>query len=328
MRLRTCGFTLVELLVVIAIIGILVGLLLPAVQAAREAARRTQCTNNLKNLTLALLNYENAQQEFPAGRYSCDASQVSDCRQFSVSQRVGPSAFVAILPQLEQQQLYDQFSQDDFDGGPWVTATSGETAWLERYSDAVAARPDVFVCPTDDAAPCCETMPGNIVVGRSHFLRNSRGVQDCAATGNYALCFGTQSPAFATWSYKVTANGAFQYVNKLKARQFTDGLSNTMFVGEAIDVSTVPGALVWSLGYRYSSLRTSANPINTPPGTLQVNSAYPPGLLNAAFQSKHPGGALFGFGDGHVELIDESISQATYDALITRAGGEVITDRP
>ncbi len=308
---------------VIAIIGILVGLLLPAVQAAREAARRTQCTNNLKNIVLAMINYENSQQEFPAGRYSCDASSVSDCNHLSDQQRVGPSAFVAVLPQLEQQQLFDQFSQDDFNGGPWVTDTSGDTQWIPRYEDAIAARPDVFVCPSDDAEPCCQTMPGNIVVGRSHFLRNSRGAQDCAATGNYALCFGTHSPAIANWSSKVSANGAFIYVRQLKIRQFTDGLSNTLFVGEGIETSTHAGALVWSLGYRHSSLRTSANPINTPPGTLDVNSAYPPGLLNGAFQSKHPGGALFAYGDGHVALLGESISQRTYDALMTRAGADL-----
>lgn len=125
------GFTLVELLVVIAIIGILVALLLPAVQAAREAARRAQCTNNLKNIGLAMVNYESSKRAFPAGRYGCDTFGTDICSGVAQEDRVGPSAFVAILPYLEEVSLFDQFSQNNFKNGPWPSRNgSTSTAWV------------------------------------------------------------------------------------------------------------------------------------------------------------------------------------------------------
>ena len=103
------GFTLVELLVVIAIIGILVALLLPAIQAAREAARRISCQNNLKNLALAVLNYENQHKALPP---ATDAKQVSGQR---THRGEGVSWIVRILPQIEEQSLADQFAKINLD---------------------------------------------------------------------------------------------------------------------------------------------------------------------------------------------------------------------
>ncbi len=107
--MRRSAFTLVELLVVIAIIGMLVGLLLPAVQQAREAARRMQCTNNEKNLTLALLNHESANKSFPPARMGGDGTLPNGNSQPG-DQRYGSSAFLQCLPQLEQQGLYQQLN--------------------------------------------------------------------------------------------------------------------------------------------------------------------------------------------------------------------------
>src|SRR6185436_5732753 len=91
------GFTLVELLVVIAIIGILVALLLPAVQAAREAARRSQCTNNLKQITLAILNFESTHKQFPAATVGCDGLSTGTCVGMPTEERSAASVFVLIL---------------------------------------------------------------------------------------------------------------------------------------------------------------------------------------------------------------------------------------
>jgi prepilin-type N-terminal cleavage/methylation domain-containing protein/prepilin-type processing-associated H-X9-DG protein len=124
---RPSGFTLVELLVVIAIIGILIALLLPAVQSARESARRSQCTNNLKQWGLALHNYHDTYKYFPSG-----------CLQ---SGTFGPSALVHLLPFVEQEALRDGY--DD-------AATSGATFGVSTQNDAVAVlRLSILQCPTD-----------------------------------------------------------------------------------------------------------------------------------------------------------------------------------
>jgi prepilin-type N-terminal cleavage/methylation domain-containing protein len=199
------GFTLVELLVVIAIIGVLVALLLPAVQAAREAARRSQCSNNLKQIGLALHNHLSAKRVFPAGRLGCDGEVGTPCGGVAAEDRVGPSGFVALLPFLEQQPLFNQFAIGDFVDGPWLTAAgSSTTAWIPRYVEALKSRPEVFVCPSDNPELCCPTYGGDIIVGKSHFLRPD----DCAATGNYAFSLGTDGPP-ANGQMKFRNDGAF-----------------------------------------------------------------------------------------------------------------------
>ncbi len=102
------GFTLVELLVVIAIIGVLVALLLPAVQAARESARRAQCLNNLRQIGLAMINYESSKGELPAGRLFCGPESASVSDNICNNERVSLSGFWVILPYMEQQALFDR----------------------------------------------------------------------------------------------------------------------------------------------------------------------------------------------------------------------------
>ncbi len=153
------GFTLVELLVVIAIIGILIALLLPAVQAAREAARRMQCSSNLKQIALALGSYENNHGRYPAGRVGCDGAQEegSNVPCLLIRQAVGTSGLVAILPFVQQQAVYDMF---DFTTGPWAIYT-GTAVWLPTNRDALAQRPEVYVCPSDESGPVSPAHAGN-----------------------------------------------------------------------------------------------------------------------------------------------------------------------
>jgi prepilin-type processing-associated H-X9-DG protein len=135
---------------------------------------------------------------------------------------------------------------------------------------------------------------------------------------------GTQGPPGTNYAdVKYGNDGAFLYIQQLAVSDFRDGLSNTLFLGEAVDVSGPDSSVVWSLGYRYSSLRTTKNPINTPPG-IGITSDLYGRKMNAAFQSRHPGGAEFAFGDGHVAFISENVDQVTLNKLATRAGGEVI----
>lgn len=286
--------------------------------------RRSQCSNNLKQLGLAFLNFESSQGVFPAGRYGCDNWSQDACAGVPEDEQTGASGFVAILPQLEQAALYEQFAQDDFFGGPWKTTKSGATAWIPRYRQALENRPAGFVCPSGDSEPCCEVGKSDVVVGKQHYLT---GEGDCAATGNYAMSLGTTSPTntkFLPTKYNNT--GAFLYIKKLSTKSFTDGMSHTFFVGEAIETHTLNNSLVWSLGYRYSTLRTTKNTLNTISGDgSEVSTVYEQ-ELNGAFQSNHSGGAQFAFGDGHVTFVSDDISTLVYNAMATRAGDDFIND--
>jgi len=302
------GFTLVELLVVIAIIGILVALLLPAVQAAREAARRMSCSNNLKQIGLALLNYEDTHKTFPPGRMGCDGWSADVCKDKKASQKPGTSGFVMILPQLEQQGLYDAFG--GFEKGALHPVTQGTTmndvaGWSNGLAEPRATRPEVFVCPSDISEP----------------LRGGD------ATGSYAFCKGKNGPTFGIDQVRVKQynNGMFMYVLAKKMADCRDGLSNTLFVGEVIESHTEPCSNRWNLGSRHlDSLRTTDNPLNTPCGEGVVVNLY--GYrATGAFASYHAGGGQFAFGDGSVHFIVENIDLVTYRALATRNGEEPVT---
>ncbi len=301
------GFTLVELLVVIAIIGILVALLLPAVQAAREAARRIECANNLKQIGLALANYESAHGVFPPGHIGYDVLGLRGA---------ATSTFVMILPQLELQNVYSMF---DFSNGPWI---SGAVTWVENNQDAIVERPSVFVCPSDGSEPLVVPDPkyGMPTLGRS------------AATGSYATCAGSFNIYDHKRRIKTDNNGVFYYGVCMKVSDITDGLTETIFLGEVQnadgtflgpDGNPVEVFNIWSRHVRLMDCHRSPwNPLNTPPGegfyyeVLGVKE-------NGAFGSYHPAGANFGFGDGHVEFLEDNIDLYVYESMATRAGGEV-----
>lgn len=325
MSLQRRAFTLVELLVVIAIIGILVALLLPAVQAAREAARRSQCVNNMKQIGLALLQYEHTANRFPAARKGCDGPVAAgiypgvECISQLSSDGYdlayhGASAFVMILPYVEEQQLFDLFKVqtvtiwDSFSGCRWCTDPS--------VKQAVAARPKAFVCPSD----------GDLQALADY--KHEAPVRTDIATGSYANVAGTLGPPNSA-ALKYQNDGTFFYNRRFKIAEILDGLSHTLFVGETIMGDTPIGSNIWTNGNRgNSTMRTTANPLNTPPGvnggagTMVSNT----NIANAAFQSRHPGGANFAYGDGHISFINDSIDLKVYQGLSTRAGEEVAPD--
>ncbi|MBN2292325.1 MAG: DUF1559 domain-containing protein [Pirellulales bacterium] len=295
------GFTLVELLVVIAIVGILIALLLPAVQAAREAARRSQCSNNMKQIGLALHGYHEALRTFPWG-YSL--YQPGDPGGGPGNAMYSWSAL--ILSYLEQNEVYERIN---FSRTVCVDPASNEAVQTLIY---------VYHCPSADENQlifCCGAIPGDY---------------DMAET-NYAG-IATHLPAdyYTTWNAKGTGI-LFPYCDDkntvygtVSIRDITDGTSHTLIVGEAnIDqYAGDPG-----------KQNNCANPNQCYAGNkwATINTITTGYGINGDFQSylngpksEHPGGAQFLYADGHIEFLEELIDQNVLDAVTTRAGGEAV----
>jgi prepilin-type N-terminal cleavage/methylation domain-containing protein/prepilin-type processing-associated H-X9-DG protein len=290
------GFTLVELLVVIAIIGILIALLLPAIQAAREAARRSQCANNEKQHGVAFLSYEANRRTFPPGRWGCDGGDYPTCPALGrPDHESGVNAFVLIYPYLELNSIYKMANFP-----PVVLDTAGNPnhAWVSHQ------RPPVFICPTDTARPYRDS----VTVGEPNTGR---------AVSSYAMMSGTNGPPNISAAVKYENNGMFFYATAIRIKEVKDGLSNTIFVGEVYDGHLVDVDAMLTTGTRHAMLRSTVNPINTPPGALVCfdGGSY---CQNGAFGSRHRGGANFLFGDGRVDFLSESIDMEIYRALATR----------
>jgi prepilin-type processing-associated H-X9-DG protein len=146
--------------------------------------------------------------------------------------------------------------------------------------------------------------------------------QSAAATGSYALVNGSNGPSSGIDTYKIKLNntGMFNYAVSYPLSSITDGTSNTLIAGEVVDAHTAASSNRWMVASRLSDvLRSTENPINTMPGKGVVYNT-----MNAAFASRHPGGAHFVFADGHVAFLNDSINLTTYRALSTRSGGESV----
>ena len=309
---RRSAFTLVELLVVIAIIGILIALLLPAVQAAREAARRSHCTNNFKQLLLGLDNYESARKEYPPGRNGCDGitgAAAGPCNGPAApyAHRTGGNGWLLALPYLELDAI-----QDALGNGPPEVQQAPQWPTRQFYHPTVTTRrlrPKVFICPSDSAQPFYNNLTDD-GVSSYVFVHGNRGPNDGIGV-----------------AMKWNNTGLFNYMAIHKKHDVVDGLSNTLALGEVYDGHLVQWPNRWWHASRHEdSLRSTRNPINTRAGQGETTSPY--GIpLNGAMGSRHPGGATFGFADGHVVFLRDAVSITVYRSLSTRKGGEAIANQ-
>jgi prepilin-type processing-associated H-X9-DG protein len=220
----------------------------------------------------------------------------------------GASGFVSILPQLEMQRLHDQL--DVARGGLW-TKNTDDLTWLYSFpakAEGIKVRVPLYVCPSDTSDPLSEAYQGIV-----------------AATASYAFVQGTVGPGSITvTALKSVAryenDGMFLYVTRRRASEIADGLSGTLMIGEVRLAHDYSSINLWTYARTYAdALRTTANPLNTPPEAGEFRD----GRQNGAFASEHPGGAVFAYADGHVEFLHDDIELWTYRALSTIAGEEL-----
>ncbi len=298
LRKHSRAFTLVELLVVIAIIGILIALLLPAVQAAREAARRSQCTNNLKQLALGLHNYHDTNKALPAGGW----------------QAIQLSWHVSILPFIEQQPLFDKFV---------FTSDNSYTSTGKDFAPQVAG----FLCPS--GAVINETT-GATTIDANRFTTHYYGsmgpkgtnpVTGAVYTGNIP---GQPSASCNTNHGGLSNQGLIRTNQTRNFRDISDGLSNTFMLGEISwnkkkSNGSYPRYRRWNRGAIGAAdcwicgAKNLAQPINSEYDTL---------FNDMNFGSEHPGGANFAYCDGSVGFVSETVDFGLLLSTASRDGGE------
>ena len=337
---RRSAFTLVELLVVIAIIGILVALLLPAIQAAREAARRIQCTNNMKQIGLAILNYESTSRMLPlaytpnfAGKFPTGVCPGDNTNSPVVFQSPAAFHFVLsfILPYLEEQALYDQidFSQDWFSH-----ATSSKKGTVNN--DVVSKDLPELLCPSAPKSPLSYTTDYYVIVDMSKDTTNG-------------YCPLVEATGLTRQKRNVEDLKGMLQDQPSSIRKVTDGMSKTlmffesagrpqhfqngnflgyMWDGGAAGSANMPGKTNNSgktSEYQWADTSVYAvmgNGFSATGGKCGIATVMNCDNYQGIY-SFHPGGAIMLFGDGAANFMNENIELDTFLSLYTRAAGDV-----
>ncbi|HEX4606965.1 MAG TPA: DUF1559 domain-containing protein [Urbifossiella sp.] len=314
------GFTLIELLVVIAIIAILIGLLLPAVQKVREAAARAKCSNNLKQMALALHNYHDSYQKLPVGYHDAPDDNTMDHHR--------ENWFQLCLPYMEQTAAFSVYMADttgrNSDGNQYVHQMTGVE---------VTTIVPIMSCPSDGQAP---GKGGN--GGTTSFM------------ASYAVCAGGTAWSGSTptqiSTYGGDTGGLFYRNSKITLQTIPDGTSNTLMTGEGI-IRGAPTSGSWGElgsvwggaphgGFGYSTFQqpntSAADNVYACRATSYVgapNNAPCQSTSDSTVwtytRSYHTGGVNTGMGDGSVRFITNSVDLFTWRAMGTRADGQAVT---
>ena len=350
---RRPAFTLIELLVVIAIIAVLIALLLPAVQAAREAARRISCTNNLKQIGLALHNYESANSVFPPGRINTYVAGNGHCW----------GAYSQMLPFLEQQSIFNAMNFSMNPDPDYTTSSS-----VVNKTAAVMTL-NTFLCPSDGGKTLVQVGGGlysvhnyllNVGSGYSVVQNPPAGMDppngilfENSAVRFAAITDGTSQSIVISETIRSTAGAPTGFIGLAIFQQdplggFVITGNNTAGNGPPITsdadyatrclTNSPPGfqptrGVKWLYGAPGHSMYNHRRPPNDKRydcrGGLPHSDKSPADWLNLSLnitsRSRHPGGVNSLFCDGHVQFIKDSVSVTTWQALGSRNGGEVIS---
>ncbi|MEW4561482.1 DUF1559 domain-containing protein [Bremerella sp. JC770] len=315
---RRSGFTLVELLVVIAIIGVLIALLLPAVQQAREAARRIQCTNNLKQLALAMHTYHDTHLKFPPGNLGEGYGHHEAHEPYGSTKAPTWCWSAFILPQLEANNVYESF---DFSASPWADTIVRSAVNVGPETDTTnqvpsSQMPNVFRCPSVPTS----------------------GTSDITAYKDYGINGGTDGlPERYYGEYSAASSSGLAYHNSaVRFADVTDGTTNTVMFGEQahnprVDDDfyglTIPSDLVSNpFVYMINSSEGYVMGMRVPDDPIIIVYAGNTYLHYGRWsRGYHPGGVQVAMCDGSVSFIPETVDATTWQDLYSRDGGEVIT---